>query len=370
MERISAYQWLTLMVFFQIGSTVIFGFSTNAGRDAWIVAIVSNGFGLCVLFLYGVLMRMQPGLTLVQWFPRQFGKLFGIPVAWLYPLIFLYIAGRVLRDIDELISLALLKTTPQWVVLAAFLLVVLYCLQQGFENIARLSGYIFPVLILGLFFVEVVALYFSGAFQWKNLLPIGESGAKALWNIIWPLNVTVPYGESIAFAMFWTQLKKPKDVLRLSLIATFSYGALTLFSTIITIAALDEPIFKGAKFPFFQMIRLIDVGQFISNLDPIVISQILVDAFFKITVFMAAAIEGIQQLSGFKNRSTIILGAGVIVLIGARNMARNISQHQEIGLNIVPKLIWVPCFICIPLLLLVCILIRSRLHQKAKATSS
>ncbi|WP_157382163.1 GerAB/ArcD/ProY family transporter [Schinkia azotoformans] len=41
MEQISLYQLFVLTVFFQIGTTIIYGFGAAAGRDAWIVTILS-----------------------------------------------------------------------------------------------------------------------------------------------------------------------------------------------------------------------------------------------------------------------------------------------------------------------------------------
>jgi spore germination protein KB len=90
MKRISLSQLFTLTVFFQIGTTIIFGFGASAGRDAWIVTIISFILGSIAIGIYLILMKLHPGLTLVEWFPAQFGKWIGTPIAWLYPLLFLY----------------------------------------------------------------------------------------------------------------------------------------------------------------------------------------------------------------------------------------------------------------------------------------
>jgi hypothetical protein len=83
MHKISTYQLFTITFIFQLGTTVIFGFGAEAGRDAWIGQLVSLGLGLFVILLYITLMRLNPGLTLVQWFPAQFGRWIGIPIAFL-----------------------------------------------------------------------------------------------------------------------------------------------------------------------------------------------------------------------------------------------------------------------------------------------
>lgn len=94
MVRISSYQLFTITFLYQLGTTIIFGFAAGTGRDAWIVTILSSIAGMIIISMYLALMNMNPGLTLVEWFPKQFGKWIGIPIAWLYPLSFLFDAGR------------------------------------------------------------------------------------------------------------------------------------------------------------------------------------------------------------------------------------------------------------------------------------
>ncbi|MBP2076452.1 hypothetical protein J2Z64_000664 [Oceanobacillus polygoni] len=88
MERISVYQLFTITVFFQLGTSVIFGFATAAGRDAWLAILISTAFGILLILMYVALMKLNPGLAFVEWFPTQLGKWIGMPIAWLYPLMF------------------------------------------------------------------------------------------------------------------------------------------------------------------------------------------------------------------------------------------------------------------------------------------
>lgn len=102
MERISSYQLFALTMLFQIGTTIIFGFSSAAGRDAWLAVGMSTAIGSLAIYIYLKLMQMHPGLSLVEWYPRQFGRRLGMPVAWLYPLLLIYDAGRGLGDLRDL----------------------------------------------------------------------------------------------------------------------------------------------------------------------------------------------------------------------------------------------------------------------------
>lgn len=112
MYKISSYQLFAITFIFQLGTNIIFGFGSAAGRDAWISQLVSSFLGIFVILVYTSLMHMNSGLTLVQWFPAQFGRWIGIPIAILYPLLFLYQSSRVIGDVRDMISTTLLFNTP------------------------------------------------------------------------------------------------------------------------------------------------------------------------------------------------------------------------------------------------------------------
>ena len=139
MEKISNYQLFTLTVLFQIGTTIIFGFASSSGRGAWISVIVSTGIGLLIILLYLTLMKLNPGLTIVQWYPKQFGKWIGVPIAWLYPLEFMYEGGRGIGDLKILFPSTILPKTPPLVVMLLLLALIAYTLFSGIETFGRLG---------------------------------------------------------------------------------------------------------------------------------------------------------------------------------------------------------------------------------------
>ncbi|GAA3316751.1 hypothetical protein GCM10020331_013670 [Ectobacillus funiculus] len=116
--------------------------------------------GTVVVMMYIALMRMNPGLTLVEWFPAQLGRWIGIPISLLYPLLFLYDAGRIVGDLRDLVPTTLLANTPPLVFNGVFMLVITYALFLGIESLARMGETLFT-LILVLFLIEVILLFFG-----------------------------------------------------------------------------------------------------------------------------------------------------------------------------------------------------------------
>ncbi|WP_114496870.1 GerAB/ArcD/ProY family transporter [Fontibacillus phaseoli] len=67
-----------------MGTTVIFGFASEAGRDAWLASAISAVLGACLMLVYLFIFKATGGLTLVEWFPSVFGKWWGTLFSWLF----------------------------------------------------------------------------------------------------------------------------------------------------------------------------------------------------------------------------------------------------------------------------------------------
>ncbi len=349
----------TLTTLYQIGTTVIFGFASVAGRAAWISVLISTCIGVGINLLYVTLMHMHPGLTLVQWYPKQFGKWLGTPIAWMYPLQLLYVAGRIIGDLRFLIPNTLLPKTPHVIISSIVLIVAAYALFSGIEIIGRLGELFFPIIIL-LFFTQVILILSSDIINPQYIKPITGKGWKTIWESVWPLGITQTFGQTIEFAMIWPLVKESKKIFKVSAIATIISGIVIASLDILAVLVLGEGTFSRSIFPMFRLIRIINVGNFIENLDAINVLLFLTTAFFKICLHLFAAIRGIQQLSYAKNSRVFILPAIVIVLYLGMNMAANAPEHIEAGLKILPYNLWILLFFVLPGILFIVAWIRNR----------
>lgn len=352
MERISSYQLFSMTILFQIGTTIIFGFSAAAGRDAWIAVLLATVIGMLIIFIYLILMKMQPGLTLVEWFPAQFGKWIGTPLAWMYPLLFLYDAGRAAGDIKDLIPVTILPLTPQIVIICAFLAVAVYALYSGIESIGRISGIWMPIIIL-LYLVVVGLISASGIIDFKNIQPILNKGWPNIMKAVWPLGITQTFGETIEFAMIWPLVKEQNKIAKITLFSTLASGLLICSVDLIAILVLSEKYFSNSIYPIYTLIQQIEVSNFIENLDSIGVISFLTTAFFKITLHIFCAVYGMQKLLKTKSSRKFIIPAVAIVGYLGITMAKSVVEHSKVGLEILPYNLWIPLFYVLPILLLI-----------------
>lgn len=363
MERITSYQLFSLTVLFQIGTTIIFGFSSAAGRDAWIAALISTMIGIAIIIVYLTLMHLNPGLTLVEWFPKQFGKWIGTPIAWMYPLLFIYDAGRAAGDVKDLMPTTILPWTPQIVIISTLIATLAYALYSGIECIGRLSGIWMPIIIF-LYIVVIGLISATGIINFKNVQPVMCNGTRSVWNAVWPLGITQSFGETIGFAMIWPLVKEKNKIFKATLLATLSSGLIICTVDFLAIMVLGEKIFSNSIYPIYTLIQQIEVANFIENLDSIGVIFFLTTTWFKLSVHLFGAIYGMQKLLKTKGSRGFIVPSAVIVIYLSMTMADDVLQHLDTGLKILPYNLWVPLFYILPLLLLIVTLIRNKIAKQ------
>lgn len=365
MSKISLYQLFTITFIFQLGTTLIFGFGGSAGRDAWIAQFGSLGLGIFVVLIYTILMRMNPGLTLVQWFPAQLGRWIGTTIAFLYPLLFLYVAGRIIADIRDMVTTTILFNTPFIVTTTVFAIILAYCIYGGVEIIARLGEMLFPLILLMLF-IQAILLFSSGVMHIDNLRPVLENGWAPIWQVVYPGGINQPFGETIVLAMFWTDTKHPEKIMKITIFSTLMSGSIIGILDILAISVFGS-MFSRFLYPLYTLLSTISVGNFIENLQIFGIIYLFTTALVKALLYMLASLKGIQQLTGMKDYRVLIIPASIVALFLGMFMSKNISEHIYYHhMKILVPYIWVPLFLIVPTVLLIVTWFRQKVFKIKK----
>lgn len=357
MKKVSNYQLFAVTFIFQLGTTIIFGFGGSAGRDAWIGELISCGLGVMIIFIYFALMKLNPGLTLVQWFPAQLGRWIGTPVAFLYPLLYLYVDGRILADIRDMVSTTILPNTPLIVITGAFAFIIACCVYGGIDSVARLGEMFLPIVLI-MFGMEVILLSGSGVLHVHHLQPLLENGWKPVWNVVYPSGITQSFGETMVFAMFWPETQHPGKVMRITVLATLLSGIMITIFDVLAILAFGQ-MFSGFLYPLYTLLSVISVGEFIENLQMFGVLYFLMTALIKSVVQMFAAVKGIQQLTHMKSYRVLVFPACAVSLLLGMTMSKNIAEHiYRQHFEIFVPYVWVPLLFVLPAILLIVTLLR------------
>lgn len=351
MTVLSAGQTLSLLLLFQIGSNVIFGFASGAKQDAWIAAGISMIAGLLLISIYCQLLRWHPEKNWVLLLIHLYGRLIGNIVAFAYILLFIYLAGRVLRDFGHLLLTYVLPKTPMGFTMFLFVFLAGYACYSGLERIGRLAQIFVPMVVIFLS-LQFVLLIASGMLHFEWLLPVAQDWRR-IATTVFPLGMMVPFGETLAFAMFWCFTVQPAQYRSAALYSACFVGLLFIILDVFAVATLGADIFSRAIYPLLTTFQMISVADFLENVDPIVVTNFEVAGFFKITVFTFAACMGIATQFKLKTHRSVVVPVCLLVLLMAMFMTENVVSHIFVGLSWVPWVLHIPFFVIIPVVSLI-----------------
>ncbi|MBB6021714.1 spore germination protein KB [Paenibacillus sp. JGP012] len=347
--KINAQQLLALMVLFNMGTALVVSLGTTAERDAWIATSLGAAGGIILFGVYAALFRLGPKLQLIGHL-RLLGKPIGLVLGMLYIIFFLYGASRDLRDGGDLLINSVLDQTPLIVVEASMILAIAYVLDKGLEVLAR-TAQIFLIVLLLVGLLSVVLLFCSNVIETERLFPILGDGWGAVLTPFLKQTFEFPYTELICFMVILPSVNQPNQGLRFGFVAVLISGVILTISSILQIAVLGVDITSHSTFPLLDMIGLIEMGAFVQRLDVFFVLFLIVGVFFKTAIFYYACVSSITDLFHIRDKRTLILPVGLLILAASLINSGNFAEHIEEG-NIALHTVFVSMGGAIPVILL------------------
>ena len=361
--KISVIQLFAMMFIFELGTALVVNYGINAGKDAWLVTLLSMGAGILLFFIYYLLYRQYPALPLTGYIRKIFGKYLGSVIGYMYIQYFLYMAARNFRDIGDLLASSTLTETPLPAIIVPLVLAICYVIYKGIEVLARTSEVFIVILflfgIVGNFFVLV-----SGNMDFHNLRPLLENGWKPIFTTMFPHTIAFPFGETIAFTMLLPLLNKPNYVKRVWLSAVILSGLILSWTISINIAVLGISATERATFPTLATVGTINLMDFVQRLDAIVVFTLLITVFFKASIYIYVAVIGIADVFRLNSYHRILLPVVTIGIYLSLAIASNFVEHLQEG-KIVGYFLHMPMQLIIPLVLLIVSFIQNKFIRKS-----
>lgn len=362
MGSISYWQLYCLMLLFQLGTSVVFGFASPAKQDAWITVLLSMVPGSLLLWSYSKLFEADPQSNWTQILKNTFGKAAGFMLGTFYVFIFIYSAARDLRDLGELTKTFLLPNTPMLVTMLLFQLLVATICYAGMERMGRIAELNAPVIFL-FFALQIVLLLGSGQLQPHLLTPVAEKWKPILVSVF-PGNYTVPYAESFAFAAFWSIAGKPKQFKKAILYSATTVSGFLIVLDLLAVCTVGPEVFSRSFFPLMTIFHLVNIGDFIQNIDPVIVTNYMIGVLLKVSVFTFAALSTISDLWKIEGHKVAALPISLLILLFALFMAKDLSSHLFTGREWVPWVIFLPFFVAVPMVTLPVTKLRSLRRRK------
>jgi spore germination protein KB len=282
----------------------------HAKQDAWLSSIISIGCGLLLGWLYIVLAKKYPNMTLIEYSEAIMGRWLGKTIAFFFFLFFLFITSGILRMIGDIITTKVLPETPIVATEITYLIIVIYAVRLGLEPFARTSEIVFPWVIM---FFSLTGLFLFPQIKLENLLPFMENGFNPVLRGAFRLT-SVPFSDLFLLLMITPFVGESKGVGRGFLLAITFSGFSILCTFLLSICVLGSDLTSRLQYPVYDLAVRIDVANFIQRIEVLSGGFIFITVFVKIVICFYAMAISLAQILNLKQYRFLTFPLGIMVL--------------------------------------------------------
>lgn len=285
-----------------------------AQQDAWLSMLLSCVLGVAITYLVVRVGMLHPGRSLAQFSQELLGSWLGKLVTIPYFAAWFILSGDVLRSFADFIHLVLLDRTPVWLLMAMIVGAAVYLTgTSGITGIGRFCEIAGPVTIITLLISFLLNAWNT---KWSDLLPV--IGDASLTEIVKASLAPASFlGESFMLLVLLSFISSSKHILRKSMMSVVYTGIMVTMATVMVLLVFGPEVAKELRFPYFMMVRSINILNFIQNLDILVIFIWIFGVFAKISLYLFITSYEMAQCFRIKSwRRLIWFSAPVIFTIG------------------------------------------------------
>lgn len=368
--KLTGLQIFWIIITFSVGNMMLLTVQpaiATAKHDVWISYLLATIGGVLLVFIANKVALLYPKNTFIQYSKIILGKGFGTIIIFIFFIQWYSVIADILCELADFVNTILLPTTPPWILHVTMLLLLMYvCYLGGIEGIARCSEVFGPIIVISIIGLLLVSI---PNMQFDRVLPIyTETGMiPILKGTLYPLTFL---GECVVMLMLISFMDKPEKGTSRSLWGVALTG---LFLTIIATSVIfvfGAQIAMKLRFPAFDIIRYINVMNFIQNLEIVAVLIWALSAFVKLSVYFFLASYGTAQLFKVKDWRKMIWFVAAVSLIMAI-VFTNLSIYGYKNL----RAYWIPIvlpvnIVGIPLLLWVVGSIRKKLGKQRQGQTN
>ena len=313
-ENISNSQFISSIVMFVLGTSLLISGSSEAMEDTWISLLIAMFMAIPLSFIYGKLALIFPGTGLLDILPKVYGNFFGKFFIFVYTFYFFHLGAIDIRNATEYIQVVSLPETPQYIPAIFIGLLSLYAINAGFSVLATWTKLVLPLIVIMISATFMLAI---PQFNYSYIQPILYNGWKPVISNGYSL-LTFPFAETVVFMVFLGTLNNNKDTTKIYISGILIGGFLLLIATFRNILLLGFPNLYNIYFPSHYATSLIHINGFVQRIEIIISINLLLCSFIKIAVCLYASCLGIIKLFSLKNIRNISIILCILMIIFSR----------------------------------------------------
>lgn len=328
---ISNRQVLSLTAMFLLGTTLLLSVGQELGRHSWLGIIVGFIAFLLLLGLYYILVKLEPGKSLFALIEHAFGRKIGTVINLLYLSYFFVLLAAIVGNFVDFINSVILVNTPELLLVIFLTITAAYAVKKGLEPIARLSEItVFYVVITA---IAVSALLFN-RIDTTSLLPIWPEN----WALVFRAGfntLAFPFGETVIFLCFFSQIGKPKITFK-----GYLWGSIVGLFVLLIVALRNTAVlgeFTGlSTYPAYDSARLINIARFITRAEVFISLNHMFAGYIKATTVYYSLCFGLKEIFRLKTYQHLILPIAALVILNAHLSFSTNIQNAFFAFDVYP----------------------------------
>ena len=330
-----------------------------AKRDYWSVPILSSIIGFLIVIVMFKLHNYYPKETIIQYSCSILGKVWGKIIGAFLLLSMFYLSLHAFWSYASFVNDYFLLNTPKTVILGSLALICAFAARAGVEVIGRLAEIITPLIVI--LFVAILILLLTDV-DLRNLFPIFGHGILPTIKASYFLNNWFSEFMFIGFFLpFLVNQKKEKKRVMISVLIVM----LTMVSFDVIILLVFGKALEGFSVPFSTAVQYINIADFFTHLESLVMAFWIMGAFIKMAVLLYILSLGIAQWLNLSDYRPLVLPVTFTVILLALWQIPNVATSLAIIMSILPVMSHL-FFVLVPVLLLFITSIKKRVKKRVE----
>lgn len=314
-----------------------------------------------VIYLYRTLMVTFPNKNFLQMLTSVFGPIAGKILGFLFMVFILNSAAINLKDLANFTKMMVLEYTPLWALTLMCVVFSAWMVRSGLKALAR---YV-PLLAITQFIIIIITIsLLSNQIDPQNLLPMFQ---QPLIKYVQSTHIvsSILVGELAIFLMMTPCLEiSPSDA------SKYWFGGIVIGIISVMLTLLRDISVLGNIAPIFTLpglmtLRLVNLGEFLSRVEVMFATMLIILLFYKITFILYASTISYAQLFNAKAFKKLPLVMGVFLVAYCFTLYPNIVE-QRLAAQTVAPFLWSFFEVVLPL----CVLIGAKIRGFTPASAA
>lgn len=361
-ENISEKQAISIMILFILGSTIVVGSGSLAGRDSWLATTISFLGAVPLYLMYSKILSSFPGLNIYEINEKLLGKYLGKFTSLLYVWFSLHLGALVIRNFGEFILTVSLPETPILVTMLFMGLLCSWMVKEGVEVLGSFSEYF--VIIIVFFIVLINTSITLPKMDFDNVRPLLYDGWKPVISASF-IALTFPFAETVLLASFISRIKDSKKIKRIYIMGGLCAYLVVFIVTIVNVLVLGPELVSNYNFPSYYVLSKVNIAEFLQRMEILISSVFIITGIVKISSCLFSFCIGIKTVFNLDDYHFLAVPSGILMIGLAYIVYDSIFEMMDFAFKIWPFYA-TPFEIIIPFFLYLLCLINKRENNKDK----